>query len=115
MEQNTPNTPASSVGGGKNTTMAVIAYILFFVPLLTGDSKKDSFVKYHVKQGLVLFLFALLINIVGWAMPFYFWFTISQILGLCVLVLLILGIVNAVNGKEAPLPVIGKFAEVFKF
>lgn len=115
MVENTPQQNTPAVGGGKNTTMAVIAYILFFVPLLTGDAKKDSFVKYHVKQGLVLFLLALLINIVGWAIPFYFWYTISQILGLCVLVLLILGIVNAVNGKEAPLPVIGKFAGVFKF
>ena len=95
--------------------MAVIAYILFFVPLLTGDAKKDSFVKYHVKQGLVLFLLAVLIQVVGMIIPFYFWYTINQLLGLCVLVLLILGIVNVVNGKEVPLPVIGKFADVFKF
>jgi len=123
MEQNIPNAPAPVVGGsagspqggGKNTTMAVIAYILFFVPLLTGDAKKDSFVKYHVKQGLVLFLLAVLIQVVGMIIPFYFWYTINQLLGLCVLVLLILGIVNVVNGKEVPLPVIGKFADVFKF
>ena len=71
MEQNAPagqNAPAAQntppvVGGNKNTMMAVIAYILFFVPLLTGDAKKDSFVKYHTKQGLVLFLLAVLINI----------------------------------------------------
>ena len=48
----------SPIGGKKNTTMAVIAYIIFFVPLLTGDAQKDAFVKYHVKQGLVLFLLA---------------------------------------------------------
>lgn len=115
MEQNTPNAPAPVVGGGKNTTMAVIAYILFFVPLLTGDAKKDPFVKYHVKQGLVLFLLAVLIQVVGCIIPFYFWLTISWLLSLCVLVLLILGIVNAVNGKQEPLPVIGRFADVFKF
>ncbi|MFA6547515.1 MAG: hypothetical protein WCT11_01050 [Candidatus Magasanikbacteria bacterium] len=108
-----PNTPI--IGGGKNTTMAVIAYILFFVPLLTGDAKKDAFVKYHVKQGLVLFLLAVLINVIGWVVPFYLWYTISWILSLVMLVLLVLGIVNAVNGKQEPLPVIGKFADVFKF
>ena len=115
MEENNPvqNTPV--VGGGKNTTMAIIAYIIFFVPLLTGDAKKDPFVKYHVKQGLVLFLLAVLINVVGMIIPFYFWYSISWILSLGVLVLLILGIVNAAGGKQEPLPVIGKFADVFKF
>lgn len=95
--------------------MAVIAYILFFVPLLTGDAKKDPFVKYHVKQGLVLFLLAVLVNVIGWVIPFYLWYSISWILSLGILVLLILGIVNAVNGKQEPLPLVGGFADVFKF
>ncbi|MBU2542140.1 hypothetical protein KJ785_01100 [Patescibacteria group bacterium] len=112
-EQNLPNTPV--VGGGKNTTMAIIAYIIFFVPLLTGDAKKDPFVKYHTKQGLVLFFLMVLINVIGWIIPFYFWYTFSWILSLGVLVLLIIGISNAVGGKEQPLPVIGKFADMFKF
>lgn len=110
MEQNTPTT-----GTGKNTTMAIIAYIIFFVPLLTGDAKKDSFVNYHTKQGLVLFLLAVLINILSWIMPYYFWYTINWILSLGTLVLLIVGITNAAGGKEQPLPVIGKFADNFKF
>ncbi|GAF91940.1 unnamed protein product, partial [marine sediment metagenome] len=44
----------------KNTGMAIVAYILFFIPLLT-DAKNDPFVKYHVKQGLSLFLVAVVI------------------------------------------------------
>lgn len=105
----------SPIGGNKNTAMAVIAYILFFIPLLTGDAKKDPFVKYHTKQGLVLFLLAFLINVLGWIIPFYFWFSISWILSLGVLILLIIGISNAVGGKQKPLPVIGNFADIFKF
>lgn len=105
----------SPIGGKKNTTMAVIAYILFFVPLLTGDAKKDPFVKYHTKQGLVLFLLVVLLNIIDWIMPFYFWLTINWVLSLGTLVLLIIGISNAVSGKQQPLPVVGKFADVFKF
>lgn len=105
----------SPIGGKKNTTMAVIAYILFFVPLLTGDAKKDAFVKYHTKQGLVLFLLVVLLNIIDWIMPFYFWLTINWVLSLGTLVLLIIGISNAVSGKQQPLPVVGKFADVFKF
>ena len=105
----------SPLGGKKNTAMAVVAYILFFVPLLTGDAKKDAFVKYHTKQGLVLFLLAVLINVIDWIIPFYFWYTISWLLSLGTLVLLIIGITNAVGGKEQPLPLIGKFADIFKF
>jgi len=105
----------SPIGGKKNTAMAVIAYILFFVPLLTGDAKKDAFVKYHTKQGLVLFLLAVLISVVDQIIPFYFWFTINWILSLGTLVLLIIGISNALGGREKPLPLVGGFADVFKF
>jgi uncharacterized membrane protein len=108
----TENTAKS---GENNTAMAVVAYILFFVPLLTGDAKKDAFVKYHTKQGLVLFLLAVLINMVSWIVPFYLWYTISWILSLGILALLIMGIINAVNGKKEPLPLIGKYADIFKF
>lgn len=108
-----PSTPATP--NKPNIAMAVIAYILFFVPLLTGDAKKDPFVKYHVKQGLVLFLLVVLINVLGWIVPFYLWLTFSWILSLATLVLFVVGIVNAVNGKQEPLPVIGKFSDLFKF
>jgi uncharacterized membrane protein len=110
MAQDTP-----TVGGNKNTAMAVIAYIIFFIPLLTGDAKKDPFVKYHTKQGLVLFLLVVALNIVNWILPFYMWYTINWILNLGELVLLIIGISNAVGGKQQPLPVIGKFSDYFKF
>lgn len=112
-QETTPITPAT--GGQKNTAMAVVAYILFFIPLLTGDAKKDAFVKYHTKQGLVLFLLVVLLNIVDWMMPYYFWWTINWLLSLGTLVLLIIGISNAVSGKQQPLPVIGKFSDMFKF
>jgi uncharacterized membrane protein len=109
---------APTTAGNKNTTMAVIAYILFFVPLLTGDAKKDAFVKYHTKQGLVLFILAAIVQAIVWAMPFHIWWSFGWIINLVSLgelVLLILGIINAVNGKQEPLPLIGQFADNFKF
>jgi len=99
----------------RNTAMAVVAYILFFIPLLTGDAKKDAFVKYHTKQGLVLFLVAVLLNAIDWIIPFYFWYRITDLLSLGILVLLIIGISNAASGKERPLPLVGQFADIFKF
>jgi uncharacterized membrane protein len=106
----------SPLSGGQNKiVMAVIAYILFFVPLLTGDAKRNAFVKYHTKQGLVLFILAVILNVLNWILPFYFWGMINWILSLGVLVLLIIGISNAAGGKEKPLPLIGKYSSLFKF
>ena len=98
-------------GSKKNTGMAVIAYIIFFIPLLT-DAKNDPFVKYHVKQGLVLFIGYIIEIFVG-MIPFIGWI-ISPLLGILLLILFIIGIMNAIGGKEKPLPVIGGFAQNFK-
>jgi uncharacterized membrane protein len=92
----------------KNTGMAVVAYILFFIPLLT-EAKNDPFVKYHVKQGLVLFLAWVAVS----AVSMVIW--ILSILNLGLIILLVLGILNAVHGKEEPLPLIGQFSSHFKF
>ena len=97
----------------KNTGMAVVAYIIFFIPLLT-DAKKDPFVKYHVKQGLVLFIFSIVVWVVISLIP-VLGIIVAPILDLILLVFLVIGIINAVNGVEKPLPLIGQFASNFKF
>ena len=97
---------------GKNTGMAVVAYILFFLPLLT-EAKKDPFVKYHVKQGLTLFLAGLVARIII-MIPFIGWMLLWPY-NIFVFILFIIGVMNALGGKQEPLPLIGKFAEKFKF
>jgi len=121
MDQNqtTPPTqgaPASAPQGGhKNIAMAVVAYIIFFIPLLT-EAKNDPFVKFHVKQGLVLFITACIAGVINNALFFAWMFMwIGWLLTLGVLILFILGIINAVNGKEEKLPLVGQFADKFKF
>lgn len=94
--------------------MAVVAYILFFVPLLT-DAKDDPFVKFHVKQGLVLLIASIALQVVGAVVPVIGWFLILPLVGLATLVLFVIGILHAVNGEEKELPVIGQFAKNFKF
>ena len=98
-------------GSKKNIGMAVIAYIIFFIPLLT-EAKNDPFVKYHVKQGLVLFIGYIIEIFVG-TIPFFGW-TVAPLLGLCLLILFILGIMNALKGEQKPLPIVGKYAESLK-
>ena len=101
-------------GTEKNTGMAVVAYLLFFIPLLIDDVKDDPFVKFHVKQGLLIFLTVIAGLIVG-IIPVIGW-VIAIIIPFFVFVLLIIGILNALAGKKEPLPLIGKYAEEwFKF
>lgn len=119
-QQNQSEEKKQGKSADNKTIMAVIAYVLFFIPLLT-DDKKDSFVRYHVRQGLVLFILAVIVWIFNGMIysifPFTMWYfarMISWLLNLAVFVLFILGVKNALTHKEEPLPIIGKFAEKFK-
>jgi len=94
----------------QNKTMAVIAYILFFIPLLTGDYKKSPFVNYHTNQGTVLFLVSLAAQVLASILTFVvIGCFLIPLFCLASLILCIMGIVNAVNGKTIPLPLIGKW------
>jgi uncharacterized membrane protein len=121
-----PLTPQQDAEANKG--MSILAYIVFFVPLIAGTHKTSPFARFHTNQGTVLaitsislsvvmsiisaILTALLFNPGTWGASL----TISTIIGilwmvigLAILALAILGIVNAAGGKMKPLPVIGKF------
>lgn len=105
----------SSAGSGsdkdaeENKLIAAISYlsILCLVGLL---GKKDSiFVQHHAKQGLVLFVIEIGLMVVN-IIPI-----LGQIIwlfgSLAVMVLAIMGIINAVQGKKVDLPLIGDLAK----
>jgi uncharacterized membrane protein len=106
-----------SNGGDDGKLCAFLAYILIGIIWYFADEKmkKNSFVKFHVKQGLVLLITSLIINIVGSMVPFVGWFIILPLGGLLTLILWIIGIINVLNGKENPLPIIGGFAKKLTF
>ena len=92
---------------------AILSYIgiLFLVPLLM--CKDNRFAQFHAKQGMVLFIAEVAtmmiawIPILGWLAGFIAWITW--------IILSLIGIMNVLGGKQVPLPIIGKFAEKFKF
>lgn len=110
--ENQPTTEDGKKEGGNHNIWAVIAYFIFFLPLLT-EHKDDPYVKFHVKQGLVLLLSFVvqmvigIIPIIGWIAAIVLWFGN--------IILLIIGVINAATGKQKELPLIGKLAENFKF
>lgn len=92
---------------------AIISYIgvLCLVPLLMKG--QNEFVKFHAKQGLVLFIAEVATMVVS-SIPFLGWF-LASLLWLLWVVLSIIGIVNAASGKKAELPVVGNLAGKLNF
>jgi uncharacterized membrane protein len=110
--------PAESAGGGdkeveEGKVFAILSYVLnlvglpfFLVPLIM---RNNEFSLYHAKQCLLIWLAAIVIALVN-VIP-----CLGQIvyLAVCVflLVLDIIGLVNATKAEAKPIPVIGKWAE----
>ena len=95
---------------------SVLGYfgILFLIPILAG---KTEFTRFHGNQGLVLFIAdaisgvaaAIISTILGF-IPVIGWILaplVSGAIGILLLVLMIMGIVGAVQGEMKPLPIIG--------
>lgn len=95
----------------KNKAMAIVGYIipiLFFIPLVT-DAKNSPFAKFHANQQLNLLLAAVVVNIVGGIIPFVGWFILLPLGTIFLIVVAIMGIINASKGEMKPLPLIGGF------
>ena len=102
--------PADDVS--KNKGLAILSYIgiLFLVPLFA--AKESKFARFHANQGLVLFITDIVLYIaVGIIEGFLpvIGSLLSWAVYVFILVLAILGIVNAANGEEKELPVIGQY------
>ncbi|MBR0144047.1 MAG: DUF4870 domain-containing protein [Clostridia bacterium] len=111
---NTKDTTASFDKGDieKNKNISILAYLswLVIIPLLT--AKESPFARYHCNQGLVLAIAEIAASVVlgllgmipkvGWIFGI-----LNGLLWILCVVLAILGIVNAANGKAKELPLVG--------
>lgn len=97
----------------KENLWAILCYlgILIIIPFLI--AKNNSFVKYHIKQGLVL----LALSVIAWLLDmFHYSFTfVSNLINIAVFILAIIGIINVVQNREKELPLVGQFSKYFKF
>ena len=106
-----PPQPASS----NRSVMLVLSYlgILALIPLLT--EKGDREVQWHAKHGLVFFVAYIVLTVGLMVASFVIGFLgLLQIpLWLGYLVLIILGITNALNGKRFLIPGVSELADKF--
>ena len=97
--QTRASAPAQS--GSGNTALAALSYlsIFFLGPFFLAN--QDEFAMYHAKQGLRLFIFGAIADLISSIIPFGWILTIFRIY--CIFK----GISNVVQGKKEPLPYIG--------
>ena len=115
----TPEIQCDQADIEQNKILALFSYlgILFLIPLLAAPN--SQYARFHTNQGLVLFLagivggiaVGILSSILGF-IPFL-GALVSWLLGLAFsgvsIAFVVIGIINAVNGKAKELPLIGKF------
>jgi uncharacterized membrane protein len=115
-------TKAKKANGESGKEIAIIAYITavgLIIALVLNAEKKNPFAKYHIRQSLGLFLTAIIfsigISMLSLFLPIIIGSLLSLMLGVLILALLVMGIINAANGEQKPLPLFGKFYEkIFK-
>ncbi len=90
--------------------IAAIGYIwlLFLIPLLL--KKDNEYCQFHAKQGMVLFIFSLIVMILG-GVPVLGWLIIMPLGLIVVIVFALLGFVNALHGRKWEMPYLGRFAK----
>ncbi len=119
--KNTPDTTAEYAAEdiSANKGMAILSYLSILVLIPIFAAKNSPFARFHANQGLVFLVAGIVLNIAnaifGFILAFipYIGTPISSLVSLAIAVLdivwLILGIVNAAQGKAKELPIIGGF------
>ena len=98
------NITPEEIEAGK--TMAIISYFIFFVPFLVEDARKNKFAMYHVQQSIVLLIAYVICTILTVVL-------IGLFLYIVVFILWLIGLINAIQGKAKPVPLIGSLGEKF--
>ncbi|PVH25443.1 DUF4870 domain-containing protein [Sphingobacterium corticibacter] len=98
-----------------NKTLSIVSYITligWLISYFSGKENADSLLKYHLRQGLGLFIVSLVFNVIlAIVVAIIPALSFLGYIGLAVWVLIIIGIINASNKVEKPLPIIGKIFE----
>ncbi|MCB9811193.1 MAG: hypothetical protein H6779_03405 [Candidatus Nomurabacteria bacterium] len=93
------------------TMMASLSYLgpLVLIPLLT--NRDNPFVLFHIKQGLIIIAIGLIAHfffMIMWLYP------ILTLIDIVLFIFSVIGILNSLQKKEAPLPFIGQLATHIK-
>jgi len=96
----------------KNRIFAAVSYlwILVLIPILY--KRDNEFIMFHARQGLVVLIASFFSSLISWIPSLGYY--LSMIAGLGLAVLALLGIINALDGKQWEMPILGKYAKKIK-
>ena len=105
---------------GDHKLFAILGYILpflFFIPMLNDASKNNPYVRTHADQQLTLLViwlaWSVFTNVFFMAMPSGL-YMLMPIVNIGLLVLVIIGIINAAQGQTKKLPFLGSISLIDK-
>ncbi|MDR2281765.1 MAG: DUF4870 domain-containing protein [Sphingobacterium sp.] len=98
-----------------NKTLSIVSYITligWLIAYFSGKENANSLLKYHLRQSFGLLITSIVFNVVVSILisiiPFL---GLLSYVGIVFLGLMIIGIINASNEVEKPLPLIGRLFE----
>lgn len=98
----------STIEEGK--TIAIISYITLIgtlIAYLMNSSKKNAFAQFHIGQALRAWLAGIIVSIIASILVSVTGIGLLSYLQYVGLVLAILGLINAMNGKVEKIPLVG--------
>lgn len=97
------------IASSEDKTVAIVCYIYFIgwiIALILHNNNKTSLGAFHLRQSLGLFLTSLIL----WWIPIVGW-----ILNIVVFIFWLIGLINAIQGEEKPVPIVGDlYQDLFK-
>jgi uncharacterized membrane protein len=109
MEEQKSNPVSPKPGSSDSNLMAALSYVWVLSVVMLVIKKDDEFVKFHAKQGTVLFL----VSVVAWLLSMVLFF-LGPLLSVAIAIVCIIGFIKALSGERYKLPVIGDLAEKIK-
>ena len=105
------NITPEEIESGK--TMAILAYILFIIPLVVEEAKQNKFAMFHTEQAIVIAILHLAGFILGTIGSMVCIGAIFYLINLFAFVLWIMGLIYAIQGQVKAVPLVGQFGEKF--
>lgn len=99
----------------QNKLIGIVAYITIIglvIALILNQEKKDPFAGFHIRQSLGIFVSGIALSLVA-LVPLIGWI-LAVVGSLLILVLWVMGLMNAIGGNMTPVPLLGeRFEEWF--
>lgn len=109
------DTPAPVAGKSDDNLIAAISYLWILSIIILLVKKDSDYVRFHARQGVVLFGAFIIVSLLSVTLSLLSMGFIIVLLNLVIFVAIIVGFIQAYQGKRYKMPVVGDLAEKINF